>query len=256
MNFLRQSNNTRTSCGDGIVQSPNSAGTGGPGNDGYEQCDTNAGVSTGYTCNSSCVLVQNTPGGNTPGGAVVIFSSTGSSVQIPASTTPEKTPEPEVLGDKLAPVLKITKTASKTMVGAGNTLDYTITVTNTGNHTSINTVLTDILPVGLHYADMEQMSRDWTLGDIPAGSSNSITYSAKVDTDVKPGTLINKAVVSADNHSAVSATAEVKVSIQMVLGEKILPASGFRISEFFAIIALLFATIAVSLVLRGKENKG
>jgi len=45
-----------TYCGDDAVQSPNDAGTGGPNNDGYEECDGEAGVPEGYYCTPTCLL--------------------------------------------------------------------------------------------------------------------------------------------------------------------------------------------------------
>lgn len=50
-------NNTKTFCGDGIKQTPNQTGTGGPNNDGNEACDGIDGVTQGFTCSASCVLV-------------------------------------------------------------------------------------------------------------------------------------------------------------------------------------------------------
>jgi hypothetical protein len=49
---------TQTYCGDGIVQKPNAAGTGGPNNDGYEQCDGTAGVGPHQICDGvyGCTL--------------------------------------------------------------------------------------------------------------------------------------------------------------------------------------------------------
>ena len=41
---------TNTECGDGYTQSPNGEGTGGPGNDGFEQCDGE------FYCTGSCIV--------------------------------------------------------------------------------------------------------------------------------------------------------------------------------------------------------
>lgn len=51
--------NTKTTCGDGIKQTPNQTGTGGPNNDGNEACDGIDGVTQGFSCSASCVLVPN-----------------------------------------------------------------------------------------------------------------------------------------------------------------------------------------------------
>ncbi|MFC1622648.1 VWA domain-containing protein [Patescibacteria group bacterium] len=57
-----------TYCGDGLWQQPNQAGTGGPQDDGYEECDGTANVTTGYYCTEQCVLAQEQTGGGGGGG--------------------------------------------------------------------------------------------------------------------------------------------------------------------------------------------
>lgn len=53
-----ESGGPETFCGDGIKQSPNDALTGGPNNDGYEECDINDGVPEGFVCTNECVLEE------------------------------------------------------------------------------------------------------------------------------------------------------------------------------------------------------
>ncbi|MFH1866602.1 MAG: VWA domain-containing protein [Patescibacteria group bacterium] len=45
-----------TFCGDNITQSPNDEGTGGPLNDGFEDCDGTDGVGPNQSCTDQCVL--------------------------------------------------------------------------------------------------------------------------------------------------------------------------------------------------------
>ncbi|MFA6254638.1 MAG: VWA domain-containing protein [Patescibacteria group bacterium] len=55
--------NYQTFCGDGIKQTPNGVGTGGPQDNGNEECDGQDGVpNENYSCTSACVLVQNQTG--------------------------------------------------------------------------------------------------------------------------------------------------------------------------------------------------
>lgn len=46
-----------TYCGDGIKQTPNDEGTGGPLNNGMEQCDGSDGTPAGTVCTNSCTLL-------------------------------------------------------------------------------------------------------------------------------------------------------------------------------------------------------
>ncbi|OGF29900.1 hypothetical protein A3H09_02935 [Candidatus Falkowbacteria bacterium RIFCSPLOWO2_12_FULL_45_13] len=71
-NFVNAADNGQgggaTYCGDGLKQSPNDSLLGGPANNGLEDCDGGDGVSSGYSCNSQCVLVANqTDDGGTSG---------------------------------------------------------------------------------------------------------------------------------------------------------------------------------------------
>ena len=74
-NFVNAADNGQgggaTYCGDGLKQSPNDSFLGGPANNGLEDCDGGDGVSSGYTCNSQCVLVANQSGGGVGGGVYV-----------------------------------------------------------------------------------------------------------------------------------------------------------------------------------------
>jgi len=45
-------------CGDGVKQNPNDLGTGGPNNDGDEQCDGQQGVTIGFQCTENCILEE------------------------------------------------------------------------------------------------------------------------------------------------------------------------------------------------------
>ncbi len=46
-----------TYCGDGVRQSPNTTGTGGPAGNGYEDCDGTDGVPANYSCSQNCTLI-------------------------------------------------------------------------------------------------------------------------------------------------------------------------------------------------------
>lgn len=98
--------------------------------------------------------------------------------------------------------LTVIKTADKSEVKAGDTVEYTIIVTNTGETDAKNVKVTDILPEGLELvsASIEPDGNVYAIGDIPAGEERTLTITAKVSENVAAGTeLINTAVADYTN---------------------------------------------------------
>lgn len=78
---------TPTFCGDDAIQTPNSAGTGGPANDGNEQCDKTDdavcgiyGCSTSCVCNAGCTLTASPASINSGGSSNLTWSSSAGAV--------------------------------------------------------------------------------------------------------------------------------------------------------------------------------
>lgn len=80
----------------------------------------------------------------------------------------------------------------------GDTIMYTITVTNNGVSDATNVSLVDNLPVGVKYTsdssggDYNVGSGVWTIGDLLNGVSKTLTISAVVDAGTAGSTVINK----------------------------------------------------------------
>jgi uncharacterized repeat protein (TIGR01451 family) len=123
-----------------------------------------------------------------------------------------------------APILGITKVIDvTTFVNPGATVNYTVTIKNTGNDTAVNVKLTDLLPAGFTYTDLGGSSHTWTLGNLAAGAQTSVTYKVTVGASVAAGTYNNLAVANADNYPNITATIPVEVRIPSTLGEEALP---------------------------------
>ena len=149
------------------------------------------------------------------------------------------TPEPTVvLGEEGTPVLAVEKTVDRAFANQGDkNIRYTIVVTNAGDLTAFNVVLTDVLPAGFSYSDQAGDSKQWTLGDIAAGGSMEVSYLANVSLETAPDTYSNLAEAVADNNGPVSASAPLEVRAVAVLAE-----TGFSRNEF---VVLLFALITI-----------
>jgi uncharacterized repeat protein (TIGR01451 family) len=96
--------------------------------------------------------------------------------------------------------LEITKTVSNANPKVGDTITYTVSVKNNGPDAATTSTVTDVLPAGLTFVSATPTpttsttpTYTWNLGNIPSGSTQTITYQAKV---VATGTLENKASVT------------------------------------------------------------
>jgi uncharacterized repeat protein (TIGR01451 family) len=90
------------------------------------------------------------------------------------------------------PVLRMKKEGPAQAL-LGQTLGYTITLTNEGDADLTNLLLTDILPPGLeHTGGKNRLS--WILGSLAPGQSQSVKYEAVAK---RPGRLCNRAIATA-----------------------------------------------------------
>ncbi|XOU94656.1 MAG: SdrD B-like domain-containing protein [Candidatus Kerfeldbacteria bacterium] len=122
---------------------------------------------------------------------------------------------------KSAPVLTIVKTVEPTTyVNRGDLVTYTVVVTNVGTDTSINTILSDLLPDGFVYEDTGLATREWSLGDMIVGDSITTTYNVLIGSEVDAGFYDNLAITWSDNHPSIDDIATVEVRIPTVKSEE------------------------------------
>ncbi len=140
------------------------------------------------------------------------------------------------------PALSITKVADPpgSTIGAGDTLTYTVIVTNTGAFAAANLVLTDITPANTNYV---AGSASTSLGAINgvdplrvavdplnAGQAMSVTFQVTVTTPITNGTLIsNAARIEADFLPPTwsnSVTHTVVSTPDLVISKSAVPVSG------------------------------
>lgn len=174
-----------------------------------ESCDGTDGVSAGFFCNSSCVLE--------------------------ATSTPEVGEEPAreevvVLGAEGAPRLSVGKTWIKPENlqenAQLNEKIFKVVVANNGDFPAFGVVITDSLPEGMAFSDTGNQTKIWLLEDLAPGEIKSVTYLVAVDEKVNPGTYVNTARVSADNHEDQTAQAYITVEEEeepIVLGVEAAP---------------------------------
>ncbi len=104
--------------------------------------------------------------------------------------------------DAEAADLAVVKTVSDPTPNVGDTITWTVVITNEGVDTAVNTVVHDALPNGVVYASDEatlggydNRTGQWDLGDLPSGASETLT----IDTVVTDSFLqMNVAVATSD----------------------------------------------------------
>lgn len=103
--------------------------------------------------------------------------------------------------------LAVTKAANVKTVKAGDTVVYTITVTNTGETAAKNVTVTDVLDRNLNWMRAElngtgitPVSGVYHIGELAVGTSATLTITAQVAANVEPGTeIVNTATADNDN---------------------------------------------------------
>lgn len=134
----------------------------------------------------------------------------------------ETTPQAAVAQTTVSsgPVLVVTKTVDTATVNPGQTVNYTVTVTNTGTDAAINVIMTDTLPSG--FLTPEGLATvTHTFGNIAAGASATTTFPVVVPTTASAGEVINIVRINADNYTEISGQVALGVIVPVVLGEQI-----------------------------------
>jgi uncharacterized repeat protein (TIGR01451 family) len=142
----------------------------------YKLTATNA---DGVTSNNALSDVRDSDAADNAGTADIAFTAGGAGENNHALD----------IGYKSAPVvdLSLSKTVDKTNAHRGDTVVYTLTVTNTKPDAATAVTATDKLPVGLTYVSDDsdgaynQTSGVWTVGNVAVGDSKVLKITATVD---------------------------------------------------------------------------
>lgn len=118
-----------------------------------------------------------------------------------------------------APILTMDKTVDKTKAVAGNTINYTVKVSNSGSDTANNVKLADTLPAGFTFENGTYIMA-YSFGNIEAGKTVANTYAVKIDASMVAGTYSNTATITADNHANLTDSVSINITQPKVLGEE------------------------------------
>ncbi len=153
---------------------------------------------------------------------------------------------PSVLSEKFAPVLAIEKTADRSFSNPNGQVVYTVTVTNIdARETAKNVTMVDRLPKEFYFIDTDTYVRSWSLGDLPAGQSETITYTVGVLGDTADGVYTNIATASADNAPDVHDTEDVEVRTVTIEGFTLPDTNGAHMILLYLLTGGLLMALAV-----------
>ncbi len=119
--------------------------------------------------------------------------------------------------------LAVAKTASNATPNEGDTIKYTVMVTNTGPSTSLSAQVTDVLPSGVSYSSYSASTGSynpgsgiWTFGTLAIGASATLTIDATVDAGTAQQVITNSASITStgqldDNNANDSASVSIGV---------------------------------------------
>lgn len=169
--------------------------------------------------NSGTVSFMATVNAGLTNGTVITNNATIDSTE----TSPLSATDTTAIEAVSAPILQLTKNVDTALANPGDTVTYTVVVTNFGSAEATNLVLTDVLPTGLSFVSGEGTTKTFTLGDLAIGNSVTQTYDVSIASTAGSGTYDNLATVEADNHDPLSAIASLDVRIPTVLGEDTTP---------------------------------
>ena len=139
---------------------------------------------------------------------------------------------PIVLGEEALPSLTIDKTANAEFANPGDTISYTIIVTNDGDAMAENVVLIDHIAPGMQFTNTLAPTYTWMLGIIAPGESITTTYNVVILRDNEPGIYTNTAEAWAQDVDNVFDTADIELRAVSVLGADTLPITGGSVMTF------------------------
>ena len=176
----------------------------------------NSGTCTGVTATAGATSFTMANGSSIPaGGCTIIVDVTSSTVgthtntiaagdlQTTAGNNASPTSDDLTITSSSAD-LSITKSDDIDPANVGDTVTYTVTVTNNGPDSANNVTVTDTLPTGLTFVSTTGCNEDpngvatCTLGTIASGASAAYTVEVTVDAGTGGSTLTNNVSVTAD----------------------------------------------------------
>lgn len=157
--------------------------------------------------------------------------------------------------------VEIEKVADVTNPAPGDTVVFTLTVTNNGPGTATNVVVVDTLPAGLTYVSDDcggvfvDPDLTWSVGNLANGASAVCNVTVTVDLDAQ-GALVNGATATADNSDPDTTNNADDVTVTVIGGgENPLEIPTLGGVGMIALVMLLAAAAALVLRRRRQDSR-
>jgi uncharacterized repeat protein (TIGR01451 family) len=156
--------------------------------------------------------------------------------------------------------VEIVKVADVTEPAPGDTVVYTLTVTNNGQGDATNVVVVDTIPVGLTYVSDDcggvfvDPNLTWNVGGLANGASAVCNVTVTVDADAQ-GALVNGATVTADNSDPDTTNNADDVTITVFVGGPN-PLEIPTLGGVGTIALVMLLAAAAALVMRRRRQDG
>ncbi|WP_334056460.1 isopeptide-forming domain-containing fimbrial protein [Polaribacter sp. P097] len=145
---------------------------------------------------SKTLTISATVNANTFGNTITASTTAANGDQADPSTANDVLSTTITVGNFTDIVLS--KTVDNSSPNIGDTIDYTISVTNNGPANATNVVITDVLPAGLTFVNeiagsgvWNATNSTWTLASLPNGETRNLTITATVNADQGGNTITN-----------------------------------------------------------------
>lgn len=171
----------------------------------------NTNTAVNYDGNGDVINAVNNWWGN-PAGPSGVGPGLGDSVSARVNYTPFLTSA--ILGcPTWGPEISLSKTVTPSQAAPGNTVTYTLSFSNTGNHPSRSIRISDVMPISIIISSITSSTFGagvkitqtssapnlaWTTGDVPVNGGGVITLTGVISNDLRLGgsTLSNTMIVS------------------------------------------------------------
>ena len=178
------------------------------------------------------------------------------------NSTATKVKEADVTIAKAQAVGSGAATTNKLIVNSGDIVTYTLTVTNNGKGDAYGITITDVVPKGLQFVSAQNGGVEangtvtWTLAELAAGESTSVTFKVKAPSVEQTTTWTNIASLTYENNPA--GADEVIESNKVVIEEKVTvtPDTGdkFNPTAFFTMMVLSSFCLAAVITCKQREE--
>lgn len=202
----------------------------------------------------------------TYGGSDNVFVSKLDMIAIPPPTsTPTKSTVPPTPNVSVADPV-ITKTGNPALARPGDTVVFTLTVTNSGSAPAVNVIVTDPLPSQLVYISATAIQGTFTatsnmvlftLGTVNPGQVLTLTLTTRIaGSVVPPATIVNTATLVDDlgHTSSSSATIHITAGNLPGTGEHPTDENGTPSIPWFGVVALLILVGAFAVRMIGQRR--